>query len=130
MERVTKPIRYDELRPGKRFIRLNTQSVSNEDGSYNILLHGNLIAILYFDGSIQIYSGGWKSKTTKQRLNLLINHTGLYLFSFQRTWLFQMRGSSTFFPPFEEGTLIGADGSITIYQIDKQTNKIVRHRWD
>ena len=37
-----------------------------------VYLHNNLIAIVAREG-IQLFDGGWKSKTTKSRLNAILN---------------------------------------------------------
>ena len=47
----------------------NTQVVTN-DGLSTVYLHGNKIAMVD-DTSMTIFDGGWKSNTTKSRLNAL-----------------------------------------------------------
>lgn len=42
--------------------------VWKEEGCYEIRLHGNVIIRIYRTG-IELYDGGWKSMTTKNRLN-------------------------------------------------------------
>lgn len=47
----------------------NTQVVTN-DGVSTVYLHGNKIALID-DNSMTIFDGGWRSNTTKSRLNAL-----------------------------------------------------------
>lgn len=47
----------------------NTQVVTNDTVS-NVYLHGNLIATVT-DTDMTIFDGGWRSNTTKSRLNAL-----------------------------------------------------------
>ena len=49
----------------------NTEVVTN-DGLSTVYLHGNKIAMVD-DTSLTVFDGGWQSKTTKSRLNALIN---------------------------------------------------------
>mgnify|MGYP001028589592 CR=1 FL=1 len=55
----------------KNFKRDNTQVIIHREshGTTRVLkLHGNTIAI-YIKGEFAISAGGWKSRTTKERLN-------------------------------------------------------------
>ena len=106
---VRTPITYDELKPGSHLIRNNTRSKENEDGTFNIYLHGNLIAVLYFDGSVRIYSGGWKTKTTRQRLDRLLTSGNWNFFTDRGKWNVYSRLTSrepVMKIPFTEGMLI------------------------
>ena len=47
----------------------NTQVITNDTVS-NVYLHGNLIATVT-DTDMTIYDGGWRSNTTKSRINAL-----------------------------------------------------------
>lgn len=54
----------------RKFKRGNTE-VKVFANSVELLLHGNIIAELVNDGGLWITSAGWKSNTTKERLNSL-----------------------------------------------------------
>ena len=59
----------DAIKGNKNWSSGNTQVVTNLDLS-NVYLHGNLIAQID-NLTVTIFDGGWKSKTTKSRLNVL-----------------------------------------------------------
>ena len=86
MKRTREAITYDELEPGTHKIRRNTVSLEKEDGTFDIYLHGNLIATLYFEGSVRIFSGGWTSRLTQQRINRLLNHLNYSVWTTNGEW--------------------------------------------
>lgn len=54
----------------------NTQVIFNENNvTWDVLLYGNKIATLT-DTSIQLFSAGYKTKTTKSRLNAILSVHG------------------------------------------------------
>jgi len=53
---------------GETFKKSNME-VSREGTIYYLKLHGNKIAALEKDGKMWISSAGWRSNTTKERLN-------------------------------------------------------------
>lgn len=111
LKRVREPISYEELKPGNNKIRNNTRSVENEDGTYSIYLHDNLIATIYFDGSVRIFSGGWHSRLTSQRLNRILHFTNWGLYTEKGQWMVCYYESSRKPPirlPFKEGMLLSA----------------------
>tara|TARA_R100000654_G_scaffold74917_1_gene110529 strand:- start:292 stop:585 length:294 start_codon:yes stop_codon:yes gene_type:complete len=54
------------------FKRQNME-VTSFDNSFYLKLHGNTIAVLHGDGTLMITDAGWKTNTTKERLNGLPN---------------------------------------------------------
>jgi hypothetical protein len=56
----------------KTFSRQN-MGVKYCNEKFYLTLHGNIIAILYKDDTIQITNCGWFTPTTKERLNALPN---------------------------------------------------------
>jgi hypothetical protein len=60
----------------------SNMEVSREGTIYYLKLHGNKIAALESDGKMWISNAGWKSNTTKERLNGL---PGVSIY--QRNWL-------------------------------------------
>lgn len=55
---------------GLDFKRNNTEVISCEQDKYRVLLlHGNIIAEMDYEGNVWINDGGWKTVTTKERLN-------------------------------------------------------------
>ena len=61
----------DAIANGKDWKSGNTQVVTI-NGVARVYLHDNHIATVYYD-SVEVYDGGWRSVTTKSRLNSLIN---------------------------------------------------------
>ena len=61
----------DAIQSGRNWSSGNTQVVTN-DGLSTVYLHGNKIALVD-DTSLTVFDGGWRSNTTKSRLNALIN---------------------------------------------------------
>tara|TARA_B100000965_G_scaffold384522_1_gene384870 strand:+ start:411 stop:752 length:342 start_codon:yes stop_codon:yes gene_type:complete len=59
----------DAIKNNKNWASQNTQVITNVTTS-NVYLHGNLIATVD-DTTMTIYDGGYKSNTTKSRLNAL-----------------------------------------------------------
>ena len=59
----------DAIKGNKNWSSGNTQVVTNM-GVSTVYLHGNKIALID-DTSMTIFDGGWKSNTTKSRLNAL-----------------------------------------------------------
>lgn len=55
------------------FKRSNTSVRIMSNGDAELYLHGNHIATYTHDDSLHITSAGWKSNTTKERLNGLPN---------------------------------------------------------
>jgi len=47
----------------------NTKLVRRAGGSISVLLHGNRIVTYRQNGDVQVSSAGWKTSTTKDRLN-------------------------------------------------------------
>ena len=48
----------------------NTAVTLNAEGESEVFLHGNLIARIG-ENFVQLFDGGWQSKTTKSRLNAI-----------------------------------------------------------
>ena len=98
------PITYEELREGMNVVRNNTISKSYPDGTFDIFLHNNLIATLYFNGSVKVYSGGHRTATTKQRLNLLLKHLDSFVFQSRGEWF--IRRDYLDVNPFKDGEIV------------------------
>jgi len=59
------------IKNGTNWSRANT-SVTNDEGISTVYLHGNKIAEIG-DAFVRIFDGGWRTNTTKSRLNAIIN---------------------------------------------------------
>ena len=63
----------------------NNTYVEKEKNLISIRLHETKIITYYSDGKIKLNSGGWKTVTTKQRLN---NFTNFAIYQEKSTWYF------------------------------------------
>lgn len=53
----------------ERKIGNNTYAYIEYDGSVSIALHGTVVVRLFENGLVQLNSGGWRTHTTKKRIN-------------------------------------------------------------
>ena len=72
------------IRNGSDFRKDNT-TVINIRGNAFVYLHGNHIATVS-DDSLQLFDGGWRSNTTKSRLNALCSEFAYGCGVFQKNW--------------------------------------------
>jgi hypothetical protein len=108
----------------------NTRIVKRED-KYAIRLHNTDIVIFYPDGRIKLNSGGWKTRTTKDRIN---NALGEYphsvacdycIHSDRGIWYIWKAGTQVCI--FNDGMVINPDGSLSgglPIEDAKKSNKI------
>ena len=85
------------IRTGADFRKDNTEVV-NIRGNAFVYLHGNHIATVFAD-SIQLFDGGWRSNTTKSRLNALCYEFayGCGVFQKQFEWFISSRAGTADF---------------------------------
>jgi len=86
---------------GKDWRQDNT-AVVEADGLSIVLLYGNKIAEVG-DTFIRIFDGGWRTNTTKSRLNAIFNGCGLPsdgVFQKAGKWFIKTKGSTI---PFSDG---------------------------
>ena len=60
------------IRDNRHWQSGNTEVIADHDGASRVYLHDNHIATIT-ETDVTIYDGGWRSVTTKSRLNSLIN---------------------------------------------------------
>lgn len=53
----------------QRKVGNNTYAYIENDGSVAIELHGTKVVVLYPNGLVKLNSGGWRTHTTKKRIN-------------------------------------------------------------
>lgn len=58
----------------RRKVGNNTYANIMPDGSVGITLHNTVVVRIYQDGSYQLSNGGWKTVTTKDRINKYSPH--------------------------------------------------------
>jgi hypothetical protein len=54
---------------GQRKVGNNTYAYIQADGSVAIELHGTNVVVIHPDDSVMLNSGGWRTVTTKKRIN-------------------------------------------------------------
>ncbi len=74
MARKIETLMNAAIQKGKDFSRDNTR-VLHTDGVAEVYLHGNKIAEVG-DTSLRLFDGGWRSNTTKSRLNAILKANG------------------------------------------------------
>lgn len=81
----------------------NTEVVTHDD-QCEVFLHNNLIAVLG-DNFIQLFDGGFRSKTTKSRLSAILNAHGAEDSIFQKDfqWFVTTNGQTV---PFINGMIL------------------------
>ena len=60
------------IRLGKCWRKANTEVYTNDNNASLVYLHGNHIATVT-DDNVIVFDGGWRTATTKSRLNVIIN---------------------------------------------------------
>ena len=74
---------------------LDNTKVQTVDEVAHVYLHGNLISKIG-EGFIELFDGGYQSKTTKSRLNAILSENGLpgeYVFQRNYQWFVHYNGS-------------------------------------
>lgn len=82
-----------------RKIGNNTYAEIEYDDSVSIILHGTTVVRFYPNGLVKLNSGGWRTHTTKKRINKY-SPVGVYQKNFE--WF--LRDGT----PFEDNMLVGA----------------------
>ena len=60
------------IKLGKCWRKDNTEVYTNDNNASLVYLHGNHIATVT-DNNVRVFDGGWRTNTTKSRLNVIIN---------------------------------------------------------
>jgi hypothetical protein len=106
-------------RDSRNYPKLAHTRIIRDGEVIQIQLHETKIAEFSSNGSIRLWTGGWKTQTTKARLNEVLGGTGLYVYSVKGIW--EVTGK-----PFSEGiTCIPTEGGFYLsnFADDKQTEK-------
>jgi hypothetical protein len=103
MARIIEQKMNQAISNGQNFSGGNT-TVITEDGVIKVLLHGNLIAKIG-GNFIQIFDGGWQSKTTKSRLNAILQSRGWGIFQENFEWFVYLNIDGLNMP-FESGMIL------------------------
>ncbi len=102
----------------KRKLGNNTHLNVRKDGSFGIRLHSTDVVILHADGRVELDSGGWKTVTTKARIN---EYTNARVYSEKGVWF-------AFGVPYEDGITMNPDGTVTGEGEDPKAQQKLRNR--
>lgn len=77
----------------------NSREDQTGEPAIEVCLHGNRIAAIRQDDSVQLWDGGWRTATTKERLNKILRamcaNVGIYQKDFD--WYLQHSQNSMYF---------------------------------
>lgn len=96
----------------QRKIGNNTYLVRGED-SIHVRLHKTNIITFFPDGRVKLNSGGWRTVTTKARINEFMS-TGWYLQQKNYDWFLQRYDGTQPRAEFEDGIVLHPDGKVTL----------------
>lgn len=86
----------------------NTYAELNHDGSIGIRLHATQVVIYFPDGRVRLTSGGWRTVTTKDRLN---EYSPFYVMQKNHAWtVFDNQGAGHY--QFVDGMVFKLVGSV------------------
>lgn len=97
----------------RRISKNNTRIVRHPDGSRGVFLYQTEIVTVRPDGSVRLRTGGWKTSTTRARMNQVANEWGLgYSVSFAGgDFTVRYRGRAYLLGDVDTVTLL-ADGTV------------------
>lgn len=88
----------------RRKLANNTYLVRREWGKIAVMLHDTDVVTYYPDGSVRFDSGGWRTPTTKERIN---SYSPATVYQQVGIWLISFGGSTV---TFADGMVLTADG--------------------
>lgn len=84
---------------GQRKVGNNTYAYIEADGSVSIELHGTKVVVIYPNGLYKLNSGGWRTSTTKDRIN---KYSPVRVYQRNHTWYVDAGNQ----PEFEDNMLV------------------------
>ena len=86
---------------------LNTWGTPGIRSRIDVRLHATVIATFWSDGRVRLNSGGWRTVTTKARINALLPDGMPRLFQEKREWYFEADfGTGVAIVEFEDGMVL------------------------
>lgn len=101
-------------RRNRRVIAKNTRLERDSDGNIDVILHGTAVVTMRVDGLYVLRSGGWRTLTTKQRIN---SFSPARLYQKNYDWFLYIPGGSAAVP-FVEGMLVDSAGLPIGHHVD------------
>jgi hypothetical protein len=105
---------YATEHPKKSLLANNTRLVRKPDGSLGVVLHSTEIVTVTPAGDTVLHSGGWRTVTTKERINRFLPK-GWTVCQTKGVWYLvnYAEGWESEHYPFAEGITISADGTVS-----------------
>lgn len=92
----------------------------HENGSIGVRLHETDVAIFYPDGRTVLDSGGWRTATTKDRINAALP-SPWQLYQERSVW-YLTRGRDQEPIPYADGITLHPDGTVTARNLQTRTS--------
>lgn len=132
-ETLREIMRGVEIKEGTKPKRVanNTVEYVRPDGSTVIRLHHTDIVQKHPDGTFTLNSGGWRTSTTKDRIN---SYSPARLFQAKGEWFLSVRERDSFTHPnftnyvFTDGMTVDKDGQPLSYKPDKVAKETARRK--
>lgn len=100
----------------------NNTYAERRENAIAIRLHQTDVVTFFADRAIVANSGGWKTHTTKARMN---DYLPIRIYQERGQWYWGNNGNKT---PFTDGDKIGADGKLQAQKTDCNTELALRKR--
>lgn len=93
----------------ERKLANNTLVVRGAEGSIGVVLHRTTVVRYYPDGRVQLDSGGWRTVTTKQRMNQLLSYPWRVDQTKREWYVRDIRSQESI--EFEDGMVLGGEAT-------------------
>jgi hypothetical protein len=90
-----------------RRLAKNTWLLRVDESSFAIKLHDTNVVVIHYDGTFELFSGGFRTRTTKYRIN---RFSPACLFQRRNVWYI---GDITGDLHFREGIVVDSNGHVT-----------------
>ena len=107
-----------QLQPTSRDLDANNTSLHLRGDNVAVKLHKTDVVTYLPDGSIVLDSGGWRTVTTKDRMNRYLPR-GIFVRQENNVWYVHNRNNDQKPVVFEDGMVIAPDGSLPDVDSDK-----------
>lgn len=79
----------------RKRVAVNTEIVRTSDHSIGVSLHGTVVVAFMADGAVALNSGGWRTVTTKARMNSALRGIGAHVAQKAGDWFVTLDRHST-----------------------------------
>lgn len=87
--RIIEQEMLEAIRLRRNWRKSNTQVIMECGGAVTtVYLHGNLIAVMHINGGLWLSSQSWRTRTTKSRLNAILEQHNMWIYQRNGLWYF------------------------------------------